>query len=604
MDNFTFHYPLDIETIKEKRGNGADAFIQRKVENLMQVISFYCGHKEVNIDGFKYLGQDDLLYRIFNQENPLIQKNMGPESIYEPRIELIKRDLENLLRVVRLEKGGQPVDIDGFSLKNLGDWLVRSSEDPSNIFEHLSTRCNCNCVFCYNKGNPKTLALQNRFSSIRDECDEISAQVKYYDPKSKKSLFPRLGIPCEFLAHPNWFETLGALREKTPESFRIITNGRGLTSANVDKLSGLKPIYLDISLNSVSPIRRKNLMRDPEPWIAIKSLPLLMQKLIPFSIIIVPWLLPNECIEEALKDLEETVEYAARHNTHLIQISMPSFTRHFSLRDPFNTEEFWPSIAQRVRQIRTKVNVPIVIRPALYEANRFCSQKKEEEIIIGVVQNSPAYFGGVKLGDLITSINNINIKNRLQARKILSWINSNSLKKFSCKIQRGNRQLDLNINAEFRRYPSNKAADSHLGFVFMGSGLEMRYIDDLADIIREEKAGEVVLLTSKLMKLTVERLLQEYTPWDSSVTVNLEIPDNHYLGGNIILGDLLIVDDLVQCIDKYIEARGKKPDLVVVPSSPFSLGGWGRDLTGRPFKEIERVTGVRTRTLCSKPIYD
>jgi DNA repair photolyase len=486
----------------------------------------------------------------------------------------------------------------------LEDWRVAFSGDPSDIFEHLATRCNCNCVFCYNKGNPKTLALQNRGSSIRNECDEISARLEHYDPQSKKSLFPRLGIPCEFLAHPNWFKTLGAIRKKAPELIRIITNGRGLTPSNVYKLSGLQPIYLDISLNSVSPLRRKNLMRDPEPWVAIQSLPLLMQKLIPFSIIIVPWLLGNESIEEVLEDLEKTAEYAAKHNTHLIQISLPSFTRYFSSQDPFNTGELWPAIVQRVRQIRSRVNAPIVIRPALYEANTFCSQKKEEEIIIGVVQNSPAYFGGAEAGDLITSINNINIKTRLQARKILSWINGNGLKQFSCKIQRGNRQIDLTINADIRRYPSNQAADSHLGFIFMGSGLEMRYLDNLADIIREEEAGEVVLLTSKLMKLTVDRLLQEYTPWGSCVTVSLEIPENHFFGGNIMLGDLLVVDDLIQCINKYVKARGERPDLAVIPSSPFSLGGWGRDLTGRTFKEIERATGVRTRILCSQPIYD
>lgn len=604
MDNFTFHYPLNIEAIKEEKRNRVDAFIQRKVKSLLQVISFCSGHKEVNIDGFKYLGHDDLLYKIFEQENSLIQKSMGPESIYEPRIELIKRDLENLLRVVRLEKGGQQVDIDGFSLKNLEDWLVASRGDPSDIFEHLSTRCNCNCVFCYNKGNPKNLALQNRTPSIHDEYDEISARVEYYNPQARESLFPSLGIPCELLAHPNWFETLRAIRKKTSELFRIITNGRALTPVTVDKLSGLEPIYLDISLNSISMIRRKNLMHDPEPWVAIQSLPLLLQRVIPFSIIIVPWPLADESIEEVLVDLEKTIEYADKYNTHIFQISLPSFTRYFSPQPPFNTGELWPAIVQRVRQLRNRVNAPVVIRPALYEANTFCNQKKEEQKIIGTVRNSPAYFGGAISGDLITGINNINIKNRLQARKILSWIKSNGIKQFSCKIQRGNCQIDLRINTDTRSYPSDRAADSHLGFVFMGTGLETRYLDDLADIIREEEAGEVVLLTSKLMKPTVEQLLQEYRPWGSCVTVSLETPDNHFFGGNIILGDLLVVDDLIQCINKYVNTRGKKPDLTVVPSSPFSLGGWGRDLTGRTFKEIERVTGVKTRILCCAPIYD
>jgi len=47
-----------------------------------------------------------------------------------------------------------------------------------------------------------------------------------------------------------------------------------------------------------------------------------------------------------------------------------------------------------------------------------------------------------------------------------------------------------------------------------------------------------------------------------------------------------------------------RPDLVVIPSSPFHLSGWGRDLTGRVYLEIERSTGVPVALVECEPIFD
>ncbi|GAH32563.1 unnamed protein product [marine sediment metagenome] len=69
-------------------------------------------------------------------------------------MELIKRQLEGLLSVVELEADGAVAHVDGFRLKNLSDWLIPSSDDPGEILEYAASRCNCDCIMCYNKGNP------------------------------------------------------------------------------------------------------------------------------------------------------------------------------------------------------------------------------------------------------------------------------------------------------------------------------------------------------------------------------------------------------------------------------------------------------------------
>jgi hypothetical protein len=83
-----------------------------------------------------------------------------------------------------------------------------------------------------------------------------------------------------------------------------------------------------------------------------------------------------------------------------------------------------------------------------------------------------------------------------------------------------------------------------------------------------------------------------------------EVPENRYFGGNIILGDLLVVQDFIDHIRDYLARGNPRPDLVVIPSTPFGLGAWRRDLTGRPYMDIERATGVPVALLECERIYE
>jgi hypothetical protein len=69
------------------------------------------------------------------------------------------------------------------------------------------------------------------------------------------------------------------------------------------------------------------------------------------------------------------------------------------------------------------------------------------------------------------------------------------------------------------------------------------------------------------------------------------------------MGDLLVVQDFIEAIREYLR-QNPPPDLVVIPSSPFSLGSWKRDLEAREFAEIERTLGLPVALLDCEPIYD
>ncbi len=69
------------------------------------------------------------------------------------------------------------------------------------------------------------------------------------------------------------------------------------------------------------------------------------------------------------------------------------------------------------------------------------------------------------------------------------------------------------------------------------------------------------------------------------------------------MGDLLVVQDFIDFIQEYLK-EGERPDLVVIPSSPFHLNGWGRDLTGRVYLDIERETQIPVALLECDTIWD
>ena len=606
-----FRYRIEKEQVSHHH-NRLIELVRANLENILDIIIPTYNGVEVKVDGFKLLCDRGTEYEMYSSG----QRDMVPPAekategfqdsvnarIYEPRIDFIKRQLKSLLPVVDLEEDGRVVEVDGFRLRNLDDWLVHSNCDPSEVFGHLATHCNCNCVFCYLKGNPASVALKQPSRSFGEEYEEVETRIRHFFPLANRCLFPTLGGIYEPLAHPQCVDVLRMLRQKTSKVIRIATNGENLTPALITSLADLQPIYLYLSLNSYSPLRRRELMQSRHPEIAIDALPMLREKGIPYATVIVPW--PIDSIDEMLADLATTTIYANENETHLVQVNLPGYSRYLSEQKLFDLEQLWSAVVAQVRELRQKVACPIVVMPTMYEENVY-EQQKNLAKVIGTVINSPAAWCGLKGGDIIRGINGLSVRNRPQARDILLCIQRSREKQVHLRVERNGQFLELTTDLTQTAYPYSRETDNNLGVIFLGTGLRLSYIENLRDIIRLHKAKEVLLLSSMLVRPILEQcILESHVLGDPDIRLHIEVPANRFFGGNILMGDLLVVQDFIDHIKEYVENAENNLDLVVIPSSPFNLSGWGRDLTGRVYLDIEREVHIPVELLECATIYE
>lgn len=600
MREHLFRYKLDKGNEHASKDAVAE-LIGSQFRNLLDVVVPTWRGKELKFDGFKLLSDQATVHEIGHPGAVSPSPSLGSVVLYEPRIELIKRQLESLLSVIELEAEGAVVSADGFRLKDPSDWLVSSSGDPSEILEYAASRCNCDCAMCYNKGNPPSLALKGNQRKATDELSEIKARLNYFSPAEGVSLFPSLGTGWDVTAHPYFTEILRLLREKTSKPLRMATNGKNLTRKMVSELAKFKPLYLYLSLNSSSPQRRQRLMADNKPEVAISAAKLLREEEIPYAVVIVPW--PLDSIAEMCDDLSNTITYANDCGAHLIEVNLPGCSKWFSAVELFNLDEVWQACVATIRGLRQAIGCPVVAMPTMYEENLY-EERKNLPRIIGLVQNSPAAQSGLGKGDVITAINDIAVKTRPQARDLLSKLQKGEYKEADLTVDRECERIGVKIDLDDFSYPFTKAFDSHLGIVFLGTGLRLSHIERLKEIIDENNAKQVLFLSSALVRPTFEQCLRESRLLDSAdLKINVEVPQNNYFGGNIFMGDLLVVQDFIDCINQYVLGHSE-PDLIVIPSSPFALGGWKRDLTGRVYLDIEREVGKPVRLLDCDTIYD
>jgi len=595
MDNGGMRFPLSDDGAS--RLSGPSDLMGLHLRELLDLLVPMQRGREVVVDGYRPLNDRGAVYPLYPPEEAKREEPSQPIDLYEPRIGYIRRLLESLLEVVELESDGQPVKIDGFRLRNLNQWLTRGG-GAGDIIAHAASRCNLSCRFCYNKDAPPVLSPETRTHD--EEYREILKRIEYYVPRGRLNLFSNMGSPAEPLAHPRILDILTKLRGRTDEVFRISTNGAALTPEMIRALSDLAPVYLDVSLNSSSPERRAWLMRDPSPSTAIDSLALLRDAGIPFTVVVVPWPLPSSA--EMLQDLEATIAFAARFEPVVIQISLPGCAREVAREAEFSLEEVWRELKATARKLRELADCPIVIRPGLFE-DHDDPQGPNDPTIVGVVKNSPAARAGLRRGDRITKVNGLPVRSRPQARALLTTLHKSDLAEASLSVEREGKPLELELSLDEYDYPYTPETSTHLGVVFASAGVPQEWLERLKDVIVSRRAKEVLVLTSRLVRPTLEKMISRNGMF-SETKLHLCVPSNDYFGGNIYMGDLLVVDDFIRAAEQFVERTGVRPDLIVAPSSPFHLSGWARDLTGRVYLEMERRLGIAVALVECDPIFD
>ena len=600
MEDFHYRFPLDPRTTGEI--SNLDDLLAFHLRELLDLTIPLAGDRDQRIESFRLLNNPERIHPIATrpgyEESTNGRSDPNTLDIYEPRIGYIQRLIESLLSIVEVEKDGQPVTLDGFRLRHLRHWLAPNS-GASDILAHAASRCHLDCRFCYNKGSHPPLVPQK---GRKDDSDtrEILSRIDHYAPHGKWGLFHQAASPCDSLDHPHIREILTDLRQKTDEPIRIPTHGSTLTPAMIEFLAELAPVSIDISLNSASPERRQWLMKDRSPQIALCSLSLLRAAKIPYTVIIVPWPFPSE--DTMMGDLENTIEFAAEHDTAIIQISLPGYTRRFSDEMLFDHEKTWQTIKTGVMALRNRISCPIVLRPGIFEEYDD-PDRMDLAHVIGVVENSPARQAGLLPGDDIQRINGLKVKDRCQALFLLDTVHRSDLEQVSMDVTRNGCTIPLDLNLKKTAYPYAGIIDHQLGIVFPFSGIPGTWFENIEKAVGSLRNKEILILSSYL----VAPYMTKHLPGNGSLSTNnihLRVPPNRYFGGNIVMGDLLVVQDYIEAIDDFIRTEGIRPDLALLPSSPFHLSGWGRDVTGRVYLDIERHTNIRVALVECDPIYD
>ncbi len=511
-----------------------------------------------------------------------------------PMVDYIRRRAESLLALVRLEQDGHPVEPDGFRLINLSSWKLSSYTDVFAALGPLSGACNLRCAFCYENGN-----VLPRDRGILSE-QEANTRLRYFDRETRKGLPAfRIRYSGEPFTNREWLSILQKARECSRDTpLTLTTNGSLLDAEVVSALPVLSPIWMIVSINAAQAERRKALMKDNFPKRAYESLTLLREKRIPFIGSVVAW--PDLPIGE----LAETVLFLDRQGAAAVRVSLPGYSRHISRKPCSRWRSIWSSVSASIRQLRNSVRAPILLSPALYAERPLVPE------IAGIVPASPAEKAGLRTGDTLLRIAGNTVASRTHAQQLLVS-HCAPCSRIACEALRDGTIVAVEISMPsegnddcYPFWPQAYPMPTRTPFgIWLYDDFDPLWLAQIARRIEEYDAKRVLLFCSELLVDTVSDLLETVPELQKALNgrcIQLEVPEQRFWGGNIILGDLWMVSDLIHAFRKVVSKFGHRPDLVVLPST-FMPDGWA-DLCGEPWSSFEHATGCPVEPIFIKRI--
>jgi hypothetical protein len=512
---------------------------------------------------------------------------------FEPRIPFIMAQLCGLLKIMKVYSGDNPVSPDGFRLKNPKDWEMHHAlhKDPYfSILQYLSWPCTTRCEFCLHKGDPPGYYTKSEYG-WKTCPEEIQSRLRHWDPERRIGMPPKSEYNYfEIINHPDFLSLTKMVRGISGEYFNIVTNGNHLDRKVIHHLYTVRPVFLGISLNSYDKNVREELMRDPDPEIAIESLRYLKEKKIPYFISLVA------CDNDGLDDLVHTIQQVEIHDPYFIRIHLEAHTRYSpAWRSLKESNRMWKSIVEHIYERKETFRVPVFFQPAMVE-EKYLKRLRNRVIVDGVIKYSPAWDAGIQAMDEILSIDDVPFAFKKEAREFLTYYQNNEIGEWTVKIKRKNRIINKTVQKTEKetRYPYDNRkfpVVAPYGLLLRG-GIDHRLANNIIGLAMHREAKTVLVLTSYIVKSSLSELIGLFSEdLKDRIKIYLEVPKNReFLGGNIIIGDLLVADDFIRCIQDWRKRNHMDPDLVIVPGTPFNE--WGRDLTNNTYMKIERITGL------------
>lgn len=439
-------------------------------------------------------------------------------------------------------------------------WRKKSSSISSNLGS-LSGYCNCECEFCYEKDSPL-----NWHKDILT-FEEAKTRICHYDKNNNKGIISPIRKSMEPFTNPHIFDILELIRLHSTETISLVTNGSYLTEENIKRLAQLKPINISLSLNSSSHETRRKVMKDKSPEVAVMAPKLLKKYKIIYQATIVAW----PTIES--DDLVDTIYYLDQNGARDIVIHLPSYNQYNFSEEIEITSDYWDHIVKVVNQISDLIKTPVKTFPVNALSQNIAP------VVKGVYVNSPVSFHDIRKGDIIKKINDIPVFTNLEADLLLDSF-AEKQQDIKIGIQRDGVLLDKEITFTEKLYPwggeKYPIIRPYTG-IYLINDFRLKYVKDIEEILSKKSlVKNVIIYSSKLIKTYFEQSLdiwnQHYPETFKDFEIEIRVAPNTYWGGNICLGDLMVVEDYVNDLQKLIN-QGRNIDLVIIPSSFLLTGG-------------------------------
>ena len=502
-------------------------------------------------------------------------------AIPEPRIRHIAQQLEQLLSIVRLECDGRPVEVNGFRLKDLSQWLSYTNSTAMNALTPISAVCNSRCDFCFEENVPYA-----REQSLMPLA-EAQTRLKYFTLEDGRSLFPSSRNHMETFVHPRALEIIEMARRRQPDKlFWITTNGSHFTESMVSRLAALKPIIFKLSLNASDADANQRLMHTGRRTAVALDAPRLLQKYrIPFMGGVVAW--PTLGLEEIV----ETVRYLESFQAYAIRIRLPLAHRWLKRPTNVNLDHHWRGVAQLARELCRTTSVPLFVEPPIYWVNAILPE------IDGVVQNSPAARAGLRAGDLIRTISDKPIRTRIESESVLDELHVRGVTEFSIVVEREGHTIESLIH---EAPPGTDTYPYQAGYFYRGENFGIFHVEDfrlnhvqkILDLIEAHAAHDVILFSSKIVASIFETVVEavpEFAQRIAKINLYLESVEENSFGGNYSVMDSRVVEDYARVIARRIDGD-IHPDLILIPDAFGSP--WGTDVFGDSVQRLVLQFGI------------
>jgi hypothetical protein len=517
----------------------------------------------------------------------------------EPRLVMLGNFLNHMVRCAELRSHGRRVQVDGFRLGKLSSWVRYPQPRVLDNFGEICSWCSCNCEICFLKGAELGYTKRAMLTVA-----EARTRAKYFSTEKKLGLPVGHAQPGEPFLNPRIMDILRIAREADPGLLLdITTNADFLTPEVIGELAELKPISIVVSINSANgPLRRK-IMRSSHAAVGIKAIALLREAGIQFiGSIVGPASVPVE-------DIAETARYLDRHSALQVRLLLPGFTRFHPEEVAFDTPSRWGAIVRTAQQLRQEFSTPIMIQPGLFWNQDISA------VVDGIYRNSPAERVGLKFGDRIVEIDGQVIITKAEASDLLRVTPEEEAER-GCfrrilKVERGDEILEVELRDDSLPhddyYPYKPAGYGICDRSFRGNCFGIHLIDGFRleslktikeSVGKHPGVRKVLLFTTPLVKNLFAQAMMivgnspEFKM--DSIELRVTVAEQRYWGGNIVIGDLHVVQDYIDHV-LMLARGGYRPDLVLIPKS--FVGEWGFDVLGESYFEIERRTGVSVELL-------